>query len=118
MMRLTLIAATALAAVPALAQAEPLPRTRLVECGVESCLQVSGRRASIDAPISINGHEVPTTGRRFWKARIPVSEVRRWAAPFDRNVTVSVENEEHIARLPVGMLGTRGDLAMLVVSVK
>ena len=118
MMSLTLIVATALAGAPASAQAEPLPRTRLVECGVESCLLITGKRTDIGAPVSINGHVVPTTGRRLWKARVPVSEVRRWSAPFARNVTVSVENEEHIARLPVGMLGTRADLAMLVVSVK
>lgn len=118
MMRLTLIAAAALTAAPALAHMEGMPRTRVVSCGVESCLLVSGRRADASMPVSVNGHEVGTSGRRSWKARIPVSQVRRWSAPYARSIAVSVGNEEHSTSLPVGLLGTRGDLAMLVVSVK
>ena len=118
MMRLTLITAAALTATPALAQPDTTPRTRVVSCGVESCLLIAGKRAEIGIPISVNGHPVATSGRRSWKARIPVSQVRRWSAPYARSIEVSVGNEEHDARLPVGLLGTRGDLAMLVVSVK
>ncbi|GAA0650701.1 hypothetical protein GCM10009424_29560 [Sphingomonas ursincola] len=118
MMRLTMIAAAAMAASPALAQGEAAPRTRVVECGVESCLIVSGRRADMSAPVSINGHDVTTTGRHHWQARIPVKTVRHWSEPYARSIEVSVGNERHSTRLPVGLLGTRGDLAMLVVSVK
>lgn len=118
MMRLTLIAAAALAAAPALAQPDAPLRTRVVECGVESCLLVSGKRGNISAPISINGHDVTTSGRHHWQARIPVKTVRHWSEPYARSIQVSVGNEQHSARLPVGLLGTRGDLAMLVVSVK
>jgi hypothetical protein len=118
MMRLTLIAAAALTASPALAQSDAQLRTRVVECGVESCLLVSGKRADASAPISINGHDVATRGRHHWQARIPVKTVRHWSAPYARRIEVSVGNEQHSTRLPVGLLGTRGDLAMLVVSVK
>ena len=117
MERLALIAA-ALMASPVMAQADTAPRTRVVECGVESCLLIRGRRADATALVSVNGHPVSASGRQYWKARIPVRTVQQWSAPYARTIEVSVGNEQHSARLPVGLLGTRGDLAMLVVSVK
>jgi len=122
MSRLLVFAALALAALgiisPAQAQSGHVPKLRVVECGAESCLRITGHRDDSTAPVLINGHEIAVTGRHRWTARVPVAKVRNWSAPYARSIQLSVANEEHSARLPVGLLGTRDDLAMLVVSVK
>ncbi|WP_060980048.1 MULTISPECIES: hypothetical protein [Pseudomonadota] len=122
MSRLLVSATLALAALgitsPAQAQAGHAPKLRVVECGAESCLRITGHRDDSAAPVLINGHEIAVTGRHRWTARVPVAKVRNWSAPYARSIQLSVANEEHSAQLPIGLLGTRGDLAMLVVSVK
>lgn len=122
MSRLLVSAALALAALgiisPAQAQPGYAPKLRVVECGAESCLRITGHRDDSAAPVLINGHEIAVTGRHRWTARVPVAKVRNWSAPYARSIQLSVANEEHSAQLPIGLLGTRGDLAMLVVSVK
>lgn len=112
-----LLASSGMAA-PALAQPDGAPSLRVVECGAESCLRLSGHRADAGAPVKINGHDIAVTGQHHWTARVPVAKLRHWSAPYAPSILVSVANEEHSTRLPVGLLGTRGDLAMLVVSVK
>lgn len=94
------------------------PSTRLVACGSESCLLVTGRRSDSAAPVSINGHVVAARGTRHWRARVPVATVRAWSAPYARSVEVRVADTVHDARLPVGMLSPPRDLAMLEVRVK
>ena len=122
MSRLLVSSTLALAALgiisPAQAQAGHAPKLRVVECGAESCLRITGHRDDSAAPVLINGHEIAVTGRHRWTARVPVAKVRNWSAPYARSIQLSVANEEHSAQLPIGLLGTRGDLAMLVVSVK
>jgi hypothetical protein len=122
MSRLLVSAALALAALgiisPAQAQSGHAPKLRVVECGAESCLRITGHRDDSAAPVLINGHEIAVTGRHRWTARVPVAKVRNWSAPYARSIQLSVANEEHSTQLPIGLLGTRGDLAMLVVSVK
>lgn len=103
-------------AAPALAASGPA--TRLVECGPESCLFVSGRRGHAASPVSINGHEVAVEGGRKWRAQVPVETVREWSEPYARTITVSVAGVEREARLPIGLLGSVKNLAMLVVRVK
>lgn len=94
------------------------PATRLVECGSQSCLLVSGKRNDATAPVSINGHVVATEGARKWRARVPVATIRAWSAQHARTITVTVAEASYDASLPVGMLGRSRDLAMLVVRVK
>ena len=122
MSRLLVSAALALAALgivsPVQAQPGHAPKLRVVECGAESCLRITGHRDDSAAPVLINGHEIAVTGRHRWTARVPVAKVRNWSAPYARSIQLSVANEEHSTQLPIGLLGTRGDLAMLVVSVK
>ena len=122
MSRLLVSAALALAALgiisPAQAQSGHAPKLRVVECGAESCLRITGHRDDSAAPVLLNGHEIAVTGRHRWTARVPVAKVRNWSAPYARSIQLSVANEEHSTQLPIGLLGTRGDLAMLVVSVK
>lgn len=103
-------------AVPALAA--PKLSTRVIECGSESCLLVSGRRDHAASQVSINGHRVAVQGARNWRARVPVETVRRWSAPYARSITISVAGAEKEVRLPIGLLGRAEELAMLVVRVK
>lgn len=106
---------------PALAAAAP--NTRLVSCGAESCLLVTGHRNSRAAVIRINGHPVEVKGERSWRVRLPVSTVRSWAAPFARQLEVSAQdpsaqtNIVHHAQLPIGLLGHAPDLASLVITL-
>lgn len=118
MKRNVLIVLGPLLALSAPAMAAPPPTTRLVECGTQSCLVVSGKRDDASAPVSINGHAVAVLGKRSWRARVPVATVRAWSALHAQSVSVAVEGVEHETRLPVGMLGPRRDLAMLEVRVK
>lgn len=94
------------------------PSTRLVECGSQSCLVVSGHRADATSKVRLNGHDVNATGRHRWQARLPVSTVRAWSAPHARAISVEVDDSVRDARLPVGLLAPSGNLAMLVVTVK
>lgn len=119
--------AMALAALLAAAFASPAaaahePKTRLVNCAEGSCLLVTGRRASAEAGISINGNAVSVEGDRRWRVMVPLATVRQWAAPFARTLTVSVADPaapvEAEAELPIGLLGHNQELAFLVVRAK
>lgn len=112
---LALLAAL-LVATPALAA--PTPATRLVNCGADSCLLVTGQRDDTAAPVSINGHAVRVQGARKWRAVVPVDTLRAWSEPYARTITVSVAASDEEADLPIGMLGHAENLAMLVVRVK
>jgi hypothetical protein len=107
---------------PAMAASEP--STRLIRCGEQSCLQISGRRGDSAAIISINGHVVPVEGERRWRVRLPVEVVRQWSSPYARTIEVSLHDpetqRETIASvdLPIGLLGGKTELASLVISVR
>lgn len=118
MTRLTLLMLSPLLALSTPALAADAPSTRLVACGPESCLLVSGRRSDAASPVSINGHDVAVQGARRWRVRVPVSTVRAWSAPHAKTISVAVADVSQEASLPVGMLGPKRDLAMLVVRVK
>lgn len=104
------------AAAPAMAGEAPV--ARLVACGKASCLVVKGQRDEATTPVSINGHQVATTGARHWRASVPVETVRAWSSPNAQSITVTVAEARHEATLPVGMLSRSLDLAMLEVRVK
>lgn len=99
------------------AQAAPQPKTRLVSCGAEDCLLVTGRRADKGSPVSINGHVVAVEGGRSWRARLPLATVRAWSTPYARSVTVTTGPTDSMAEasLPIGLLGHVTNLAALVV---
>lgn len=105
------------------AAAETKPSTRLVSCGDDSCLLVTGRRNSADAEVRINGHRVDVKGERNWRVRLPVATVRDWSAPFARKIEVSSYNPAasaegtQFAKLPIGLLGHVPDLASLVITL-
>lgn len=107
---------TATLASPAMATSEPT--TRLVSCGAESCLLVSGHRADAASPVRINGRQVAVEGQNRWRARVPVDAVRAWSTPYARTITVSVRDSTTEADLPIGLLGHVTDLATLTIRVK
>jgi hypothetical protein len=91
------------------------PATRLVSCQSESCLLVSGHRDDPAAIVRINGHAVPVEGKRDWRARLPLSAVRQWSAPYARTIEISVPGAQTSADLPIGLLGHVTDLSSLDV---
>jgi len=99
------------------------PRTKLVRCGTESCLRVSGHRESAMAIVLINGNVVQAEGGHRWEVDLPIDTVRDWSAPHARTIEVSLhdpESQRGISAeidLPIGLLGGVTDLASLVVSV-
>jgi len=105
------------------ALAETTPSTRLVSCGTDSCLLVTGHRDSPDAQVRIAGHRVDVEGERNWRVRLPVSTVREWSVPFARKIEVSLDNStaagegSRFAKLPIGLLGHVPDLASLVITL-
>jgi len=105
------------------AWASGAPSTRLVSCGDESCLLVTGHRESAAADVRINGHVVEVQGKRKWRAQLPVETVRSWAAPFARRIEVSSYDAAtqtqtlQKAELPIGLMGHVPDLASLVITL-
>ncbi|MEJ5979031.1 hypothetical protein WG901_20430 [Novosphingobium sp. PS1R-30] len=116
--RLLPIGAMLAAALASPAMAASEPSTRLVSCGTESCLLVSGYRGDSGAPVRINGRPVAVEGSNRWRVRVPVAAVRAWSAPYARTITVSVAEAPAEADLPIGLLGHVTDLAALTIRVK
>lgn len=78
--------------------------TRLVSCGEESCLLVSGTRTDANALVAINGRVVAVEGARKWRVRVPVNTLRQWSAPSARTIMVLIDGVPDEADLPIGML--------------
>ena len=114
------IAAGALAS-PAIGASEP--STKLVRCGDQSCLQVTGHRDDPTSIVHINGHAVSVEGERKWKVSVPLDVVREWSAPNAQTIEVSLGDmegrPETIASvdLPIGLLANSVTLAALVINV-
>lgn len=108
-------------AVPA--SASPEPSARLVRCGEESCLRISGHRDSASAVVMINGNAVEAQGARRWQVHLPVDTLREWSAPFARTVNIALynpaerqETSQSVVDLPIGLLGGVSQLDSMVVS--
>lgn len=118
---LALTCAVAIANIAAPASAASEPRTRLVRCGEESCLQVSGYRDNPAATVSLNGEPVAVEGKRNWQVRLPLSAVRQLAYPNAQSIEVSLVNPLTMqetsadASLPIGLLGDISQLAFVEV---
>lgn len=105
------------------AVARPLVSTRVVKCAAGDCLLVKGQRADPAAVVRINGHSVPASGTRTWRAWLPVETVRAWSEPYARTVAVSIGDGgrgevTREAALPIGLLGHSANLAMITVRLK
>lgn len=92
--------------------------TRLVSCGEESCLLVSGTRTDANALVAINGRVVAVEGARKWRVRVPVNTLRQWSAPSARTIMVLIDGVPDEADLPIGMLMGVEHLAMLTITAK
>ncbi len=116
-----LTAIAVLHAVPALADSGA--EAKLVRCGAQSCLQVTGHRDDASAPVRINGHLVAVQGQRNWRANLSVGTIKEWSAPFDRHIVVTSydaaaqRDTDDKVRLPIGLLGHVPDLASLVITL-
>jgi hypothetical protein len=93
------------------------PSTRVVRCGEDSCLQITGRRDDPALTVSINGRTVAVEGERSWRVHLPVETVREWSAPYARTIEVSQGETSASVDLPIGLLGGVTDLSSLVISV-
>lgn len=113
------------------ALAAPAPSTRLVECGAQSCLRVSGYRDDAARKIRVNGYAVAAQGGRRWTVDLPLDTVRAWSAPHAREIEISLEapasagasadpgatrGARETVALPIGLLGGVTDLESLVIS--
>lgn len=96
----------------------------MIDCGEQSCLQISGRREDPGVVVSVNGRAVPVEGERRWRVRLPVEVVRQWSIPHARTIEVSLRDPETrnetvaSVELPIGLLGGTTDLDFLLVSLR
>jgi hypothetical protein len=92
------------------AQAERQTRARLVSCGENSCLRLSGYRARAGMVVRIGKHDLTVEGDRAWQATVPL----RVAFVDPDAGTERVET----VMLPPGSLGSRTEIASLIVSAR
>ena len=106
-----LVALASVTLLPLPAMAKDAPETRLVSCGKESCLMISGRRDHAGQSVSVNGVEIPSDGTDRWRVVLPLETVRALCEPRARTVEVTITDSNSgraavsEARLPVGLLG-------------
>ena len=122
-MMLAFVGAIAAGTLAAPTTAAPEPSTKLVRCGEQSCLRVTGHRNDPTSIVHINGHAVAAEGERSWKVYLPLEVVREWSAPNAQTIDVSLGDPEGqretiaCVDLPIGLLANATTLAALVISV-
>ncbi|TIX49834.1 hypothetical protein [Alteraurantiacibacter aquimixticola] len=105
---------------PALAEMDP--RARLVRCGEESCLRISGFREDPAFTVSVNGRKFTVEGKNSWRVRLPVDTVREISSPQARTIEISLRNPHTNTEtsastpLPIGLLGGITTLTSLEVT--
>lgn len=103
-------------ATPALAT-----EARLVHCGTDTCLRLSGRRADPAVAVRIAERTLPVEGRRRWRIDVPLAAARLWQGVGRDRLTVILADartgsrRSETALLPPGALAGRIDLAELVI---
>jgi hypothetical protein len=118
-----MVGALTAAALSSPAAAAPEPSAKLVRCGAESCLRLSGYRETPASIIQVNGYTVRADGERRWAVELPVNTVRNWSPLHARTIEVTLvdpateRSETAEVDLPIGLLGDVTRLASLVVSV-
>lgn len=118
-----LAGAIALASLAAPAGAASGTSAKLVSCGAQSCLLITGHRDDPASIVTINGQAVSVEGKRGWRVSLPVETVRQLSAPYAREIEVSLRDPATQSEtsdsvdLPVGLLGGLTDLSALEVSI-
>lgn len=109
----------AMMAAPALSAS--VAQSRLVHCGRDTCLRISGRRSNPAVSIRIDGDALAVDGNRDWRVTVPLSTARIWARSSGSVLTLTstdarggTESRENVM-LPPGAFGQRVELASLVV---
>jgi hypothetical protein len=94
---------------------------RLVHCGPETCLRLSGHRQDAAVEVRVAGSLLATDGGRDWQATVPLAFARAWVTPSADAMSITLadarsgtERTETVP-LPPGALGRHVDLATLVV---
>ncbi|WP_332782768.1 hypothetical protein [Sphingomonas sp. PB2P19] len=114
----------ACALVTGVAQAKTQTRARLVHCGADSCVRLSGQRLRATTAIRVGGRELAVEGGRSWQATIPLATARTWPIARDYAVRVVFADSDagteatEMVPLPPGALGMRTQIASLVVSAR
>ena len=106
-----LVALASVTLLPLPSLAKDTPETRLVSCGKDSCLMISGRRDHAGQSVSVNGVEIPSDGADRWRVVLPIETVRALCEPRANSLQVTITDNVsgraavREARLPVGLLG-------------
>ena len=117
-----LVVAASLSVTPAIA--ERAPRARLVHCGAETCLRLSGYRSRPTAAIRVAGQTLAVEGGRAWRVTVPLTTARGWATSAGYSLTVTTADPDTgsdsrlAVPVPPGALGSRVELAALVVRAR
>jgi hypothetical protein len=102
-------------------EAESAARARLVHCGADTCLRLSGHRPDATTAVSVGGWELAVDGGRDWQATVPLATARTWPIARGYALRVTIADAAGMERvqsvpLPPGALGSHVELASLVVS--
>jgi hypothetical protein len=104
---------------PGYAVAAPL--ARLVHCGNETCLRISGRRLHSAVAVRIDGRDLAVEGERNWHTTVPLTAARDWTNVSGDTLTLIMADTRTgtetstAVSLPPGALGKHIELATLVV---
>jgi hypothetical protein len=104
------------------AHAAPTSQSRLVHCGEQTCLRITGHRADAAVAVRIAGQDMAVEGGRSWRVTVPAQTARAWASASGsvlpityRDARSGTERQGEVL-LPPGALGRRIELATLLVS--
>jgi len=114
-----LLLAGAVTAAPA--SAASAPKARLVHCGEQTCLRLSGHRSSRAVAIKVGEQPLAVQGGRSWRVTVPLETARRWPGASGPMLTLALidrrtgsESTDRV-ELPPGALGRQVELATLMV---
>jgi len=110
-----------LAMTPPPARAASAPQARLIHCGSDTCLRISGHRQRSAVAVRVGGQDLAVEGGRTWRVTVPLTTARAWLTSSGYALTLTLadtqagtESKEAVA-LPPGALGPRVELASLVI---
>lgn len=106
------------------AWAEQRTRARLVSCGENTCLRLSGYRPRVAMVVRIGGRDLAVEGDRGWQATVPLDVARAWSITRNYALRVALVDPDagteriETVMLPPGSLGARTEIASLIVSAR